>query len=113
MREGVRLLDLGGYWVERPYFSSLVADTLSKHGVDAWKEALAISDRAVKESEETGYLWVLPEIYLIRGNIYTRKSPPDVENAQKSFQKALSISQRYKMPFFEQRALNSLEKIVS
>jgi hypothetical protein len=76
-----------------------------------WEEAKAISDRAVKESEETGYQWMLPEIYRIRGNIYLRKSQPDVENAQKSFRKAISISQRHKMPFFEQRALESLEMI--
>ena len=112
MREGLRLLDLAGVWVERPYFSSLVADALSDQGEYGWKEAMAISNRAVKDSEEAGYQWMLPEIYRIRGVIYLRKSQPDVENAQKSFRKAVSISQRHKMPFFEQRARESLEKIV-
>ena len=111
MREGLRLLDLAGIWVDRPYFSSLVADVLSTQEKE-WEEAKPISDRAVKDSEETGYQWMLPEIYRIRGNIYLRKSQSDVENAQKSFRKAISISQRHKMPFFEQRALDSLEKIV-
>jgi DNA-binding SARP family transcriptional activator len=109
MWEGLQLLSSPGLKVERPYLTSLVADALSEQG--EWEEAIAISGQAVAVSEETGNLWLLPEVYRIRGDIYMRKSLPDVDNAQKSFQKAVSISQHYNMPFFEQRALVSLEMI--
>jgi hypothetical protein len=87
----------------------LVADALSEQG--EWEEAMAISGHAVAVSEVTGNLWLLPEVYRISGNIFLRKSSPDVENAQKSFRMAVSFSQHHKMPFFEQRALESLEMI--
>jgi DNA-binding SARP family transcriptional activator len=112
MREGLRLYDIAGIWVDRPYFRSLFAEALSEQGDEEWEKAIAISDRAVKECEETEYLWLLPEIYRIRGHIYLKKSPPDVDNAQKSFKKAVSIARNHKASNFEQRALESLEKIV-
>ncbi|REL33779.1 hypothetical protein DYD21_10255 [Rhodohalobacter sp. SW132] len=109
MLEGLRLLDLAEIGIDRPYFSSLVADALSDQG--EWEEAMAISNRAVKESEETGYQWMLPEIYRIRGNIYLRKSPPDLVNAQKKLRKAVSKARNHKMPFLEQRARANLKNI--
>jgi len=106
IREGLRFFSI---WVDRPYFSSLFADALSEQG--EWMEAMEISDQAVKVSNEIGNQWMLPEIYRIRGNIYLRKNQPDVKNAQKSFQKAISIARHHKAPFFEQRAIDCLEKI--
>jgi len=109
MREGFQVFEIAGIWVERPYFNSLFAEMLCEQ--EEWVEAIALSDRAVKQMKETGYQWMIPEIYRIRGDIYLKKRPSDVMKAKKNFRKALSVSRRHHALFFEQRALASLEKI--
>jgi tetratricopeptide (TPR) repeat protein len=106
MREGLRLLFSMGLKVERPYLTSLIADALSEQG--EWKKAMAISERAVTEIEESGNLLLLTDVYRIKGHIYLRKKPKDVEKAQECFRTAIAISQQHKMPVFEQRALKDL-----
>lgn len=109
MRKGVQTYDASQIRIDRPYFSSLLAEALGECG--ELEEAKKIVNEAVKQIDDTSDRWMEPEVYRIRAKIYRKLYSPETAQSQNSLRKAVKVAQSQKVPIFEQRALASLENL--
>jgi len=109
MREGIQKFDAFQIRIDRPYFSSLLAEVLSECG--ELDEAKKIVDQAIEQINATNDRWMEPEVYRISAKIYQKIYSPKTEYSQKYLRKAVDIARTQKVPFFEQRAMANLQNL--
>lgn len=93
----------------RAHFLSLLAEALATCG--KYEEAHLFIDDSLQQIKKTKDRWIESEIWRIKGEILLKKDPSLVKSAKNNFQEALKISKQQGAKFFEQRALDSIQRL--
>lgn len=110
MRKGIQQFEDAHIKIDRPYFSSLLAEALAEDG--ALEEAEKIVLKAIKQINETNDRWMEPEVHRIKGKIDQLNIARDSAVSRKRFQLAAKVAHTQNATTLEQRALDSLKKNV-
>lgn len=109
MRKGLQDSKTINVEFHRAHFLSLLAESLAECG--KFEEAHSCVDDSLQQIKKTGDRWIESEIWRIKGEILLKEDPSLVKSAKNHFQKALKISKNQGAIFFEQRALNSIQRL--
>lgn len=93
----------------RAHFLSLLAESIATYG--KFEEAHLFIDDSLQQIKKTKDRWIESEIWRIKGEILLKKDPSLVKSAKNNFQEALKISKQQGAKFFEQRALDSIQRL--
>ena len=109
MLKGIRISRDNGYRLCIPFYEAAVAEAEAQAGhIDA---ALARSERALAEIEETGEHWCEAEMHRIHAGLMLQRDPTDIAPAEEVFHKAIAIAKAQEARSFELRAALGLAKL--
>jgi predicted negative regulator of RcsB-dependent stress response len=108
MREGVRIWDLTGAALIRPFLLCLLAGGLTR--AERYDEALETLDATVEHAARTGEIWYRPEMYRLRGDVLAAAGA-EHQAIRTCYQDALDDARRIGAVSLERRASASLAQI--
>jgi predicted ATPase len=109
MRTGLADAEATGARMMRPMFCALLTRAYGQTG--QLDEAMRMLSDTLQAVEESGQRHYEAEAHRFRGELHLRKMHPDFEQAEGSFQHALSIARRQQAKSWELRAATSLARL--
>ena len=110
IREGLAMTSASGAELWRTYHLAQLAEACGKAGrVDEGLEAIA---KALDVVQEQGERWWEAEILRLRGELLLKRNPPELADAQTSFQQAIEIARQQGAKSLELRATMSLARLL-
>jgi predicted ATPase len=109
MRQGMAALQTSGGEVRRPLFLALLAEAYGVIG--QIEEGLHVLAEALAAVEKTGGRFYEAELNWLKGELLLRHAPPDEDQAETCFRRALDVARYQQAKALELRAAMSLSRL--